>query len=77
MEREFAWARPASIVRRAAPQETTTAAIAILDPQFPWLRASKSHVPGPNVYPYPDSYRWIRRPRSEPRGIRLSTGEGT
>jgi len=33
---------PAPIPGRAAPQETTAQAIAVLDAQFPWLRRAQS-----------------------------------
>ena len=43
--RALAPPQPASVVRRAAPRETTPAAIAILDAQFPWLRGIEKPRP--------------------------------
>ena len=45
--RALAPLQPKSIARRAAPRETTTAAMAILDAQFPWLRGVENRVPDP------------------------------
>ena len=50
--RALAPLQPESIARPAVPQETTPAAIAILDAQFPWLRGVENRVPGSNRRPY-------------------------
>lgn len=36
---------PAAVPWRAAPQETTAKAIAVLDTQFPWLRCAEKRLP--------------------------------
>ena len=53
--RALAPPQPASVARRSAPQETTPAAIAILDVQFPWLRGVENRVPGCNRRPYSEA----------------------
>ena len=40
---------PAAIPWRAAPQETTAKAIAVLDAQFPWLRGAARPRQSPGV----------------------------
>ena len=53
--RALAPPQPAVVARPAASQETTTAAITILDAQFPWLRGVENRVPGCNRRPYSEA----------------------
>src|SRR2546428_5488728 len=58
--RALAPPKPESVALPAVPQETTPAAIAILDAQFPWLRGaekqrSRSQSPGPTLTLYRSS----------------------
>ena len=47
VRRALAPPQPRSVVLPAAPQETTTAAIAILDAEFPWLRGVEKRTQSP------------------------------
>jgi len=53
--RALAPPKPESVALPAVPQETTPAAIAILDAQFPWLRgAEKQRSRNQSPVPYAD-----------------------